>query len=193
MQVAPSNPSVVQAALAAHAAHAGRGGDGAAAEPAAGTPRQWLRLAAADAVFALPIDQVREILQVGRLTVLPRMPAAIRGVMNLRGSVVPVIDLGARLGVREATVGRRSCIIVVEQAAQADRPALVAGVMVDAVFEVVDVDPAAVSAPPTLGTCVAPEMLAGVLQLHGRLLHLLDVPRVLSQADLTALVAAHAA
>lgn len=158
-----------------------------------GTPRQWLRLTVADTVFALPIDQVREILQVSRLTVLPRLPAAIRGVMNLRGAVVPVVDLGVRLGGRAATVSRRSCIIVIEQAAQADRPALVAGVMVDAVFEVVDVDPAAVSAPPALGTRVAPEMLCGVLQLQGRLLHLLDVPRVLSQTELTELVAAHAA
>lgn len=165
-----------------------------AADPsAAGTQRQWLRLAAADALFALPIDQVREILQVGRLTVLPRMPAAIRGVMNLRGAVVPVVDLGARLGGRPLTVGRRSCIIVVEQAADGDRPPLVAGVMVDAVFEVVDVDPAAVSAPPLLGTCVAPTMLTGVLPLQGRLLHLLDVAHVLSQTELTELVAAHAA
>jgi len=158
-----------------------------------GGPCQWLRLAVADGVYALPIDQVREILQVGRLTVLPRLPAAIRGVMNLRGAVVPVIDLGVRLGTRAVTLSRRSCIIVVEQTVHADRPPLVAGVMVDAVFEVVDVDPAGVSVAPALGTRVAPEMLSGVLQLHGRLLHLLDVPRVLSQAELTELVAAHAA
>jgi len=169
------------------------GNAGANSALGAGAPRQWLRLAVGDAVYALPIDHVREILQVGRLTVLPRMPVAIRGVMNLRGAVVPVVDLGARLGTGGATVGRRSCIIVVEQPAQGDRAALVAGVMVDAVFEVVDVDPAAVSAPPTLGTRVPPQMLAGVLQLHGRLLHLLDVPHVLSQAELTELVAAHAA
>lgn len=158
-----------------------------------GTQRQWLRLAVADGVYALPIDQVREILQVSRLTVLPRLPATIRGVMNLRGAVVPVIDLGVRLGTRAVTVSRRSCIIVIEQAAQADRAAFSAGVMVDAVFEVVDVDPAEVSVPPALGTRVAPDMLAGVLQRQGRLLHLLDVPRVLSQAELTELVAAHAA
>lgn len=164
----------------------------AGGQPEAGSVRQWLRLAAADAVFALPIDQVREIQQVGRLTVLPRMPAAIRGVMNLRGAVVPVVDLGARLGAPPAAVGRRSCIVVVEQAGHPDRPGVLAGVMVDAVFEVVDVDPAAVSAPPTLGTRVDPEMLVGVLQLQGRLLHLLDTQRVLSQADLTELVAAHA-
>lgn len=161
--------------------------------PETASARQWLRLTAADAVFALPIDQVREIQQVGRLTVLPRMPAAIRGVMNLRGAVVPVVDLGARLGALPAKLGRRSCIVVVEQPSLAGRPAMLAGVMVDAVYEVVDVDPAAVSAPPTLGTRVAPEMLAGVLQWQGRLLHLLDVPRVLSQVELTELVAAHAA
>ncbi len=158
-----------------------------------GAPRQWLRLAVSDGVYALPIDQVREILQVNRLTVLPRLPAAIRGVMNLRGAVVPVIDLGVRLGTRAVTVSRRSCIIVVEQAAQMDHAPLVAGVMVDAVFEVVDVDPADVSVPPALGMRVSPEMLSGVMQLQGRRLHLLDVPRVLSQAELTELVAAHAA
>lgn len=190
MQALPPSLAAVHAAAAAAARTAG---PDLTAPPDTAAPQQWLRLTVAESVFALPIDQVREILQVGRLTVLPSMPAAIRGVMNLRGSVVPVIDLGARLGLRGVTVGRRSCIIVVEQAAEADRPALVAGVMVDAVYEVVDVDPAAVSAPPTLGTRVAPDLLCGVLRLHGGLLHLLNVPQVLSQSELTALVAAHAA
>ena len=152
-----------------------------------GATQQWLRLTAAGASYALPIDHVREIMQVGRLTPLPRLPEVIRGVMNLRGAVVPVIDLGARLADEPVTVGRRSCIVVVEL------NGLVAGAMVDAVYAVVDVDPADVSAAPPLGTRIAPEFLVGIVQVQGELVHLLDIERVLAAAALTELVAAHAA
>ncbi|MBL8336527.1 MAG: chemotaxis protein CheW [Rhodoferax sp.] len=153
---------------------------------------QWLRLTVGDIVYALPIEHVREILQVGRMTTLPRVPPVIRGVMNLRGAVVPVIDLGARLTQRPVAVGRRSCIIVVDLPPQDDRASLVAGVMVDAVFEVIDVDQATVSPTPPLGAPVTAAYLSGVVTAQGRRLHLLDLPRVLSQRELTELVASHA-
>ncbi|MBL8326521.1 MAG: purine-binding chemotaxis protein CheW [Rubrivivax sp.] len=163
----------------------------AAPPPTLPAAHQWLRLAVGDTVCALPIDHVREILQVGRLTPLPRLPEVVRGVMNLRGAVVPVIDLGARLHGRPTVVGRRSCIIVVELPATGGQPALVAGVMVDAVFEVVDVAGPEASAPPPLGTHIAPEHVQGIYQAQGRMVHLLDIERVLAQHALTELVAAH--
>jgi purine-binding chemotaxis protein CheW len=76
--------------------------------PASGPVRQLLRLAIGSQHYAVPIDVVREILKLGRLTQLPRMPAFVRGVMNLRGAVVPVIDLCERLGLGEATSTRRA-------------------------------------------------------------------------------------
>ena len=71
-------------------------------------------MAVGTADMAVHIDDVREILEVGRLTALPRTPEFVRGVMNLRGAVVPVIDLAARLGQPAITIGRRSCVVVVE-------------------------------------------------------------------------------
>jgi purine-binding chemotaxis protein CheW len=73
-----------------------------------------LRMAVGDEDLAVPIDDVREILEVGRLTTLPRTPSFVRGVMNLRGAVVPVIDLAARVGQNAITIGRRSCVVVVD-------------------------------------------------------------------------------
>jgi hypothetical protein len=76
--------------------------------------RQYLRFALADGAYAVPIDAVREILELAPITPLPQMPPFVRGVMNLRGAVVPVIDLAARYGLPVASVGRRSCIVVVD-------------------------------------------------------------------------------
>src|SRR3990167_6400143 len=69
-----------------------------------------LRMAVGDEAMAVSIDDVREILEVGRLTALPRTPDFVRGVMNLRGAVVPVVDLAARLGQPPITLGRRGCV-----------------------------------------------------------------------------------
>ena len=73
-----------------------------------------LRMAIGDDAVAVAIDDVREILEVGRLTALPRTPDFVRGVMNLRGAVVPVIDLGARLHGQPSSLSRRTCVVVVE-------------------------------------------------------------------------------
>jgi CheW-like domain len=86
---------------------------GTAAGPQDGGPagaRQVLRFRLGEAVFGVAIDAVREILQVGAMTALPLMPEFVRGVMNLRGAVVPVIDLAARMGLAVSSLGRRSCI-----------------------------------------------------------------------------------
>ena len=75
--------------------------------------QQFLRFALGNERYAVRIDAVREILEVVRMTPLPLMPAFVRGVMNLRGAVVPVVDLGARLGLEVTVVGRRTCVVIV--------------------------------------------------------------------------------
>lgn len=158
----------------------------------AGTLQQWLRLSVAEAPCAVPIDRVREILEVGRMTPMPLTPPIVRGVMNLRGAVVPVIDLGERLASRPVPIGRRTCIVVVELPAQDGFDTAVMGLLADAVYEVMDVDTAAVSAVPPLGTSVRPEYLAGIHQSGRRQVLMLDLHRVLAQADLASLIAEHA-
>ena len=155
--------------------------------------QQFLRLTAAGDDCAVRIDAVREILQVAQLTPLPLVPGFVAGVMNLRGRVVPVFDLGARVGLPALVPGRRSCIIVVEIDAQTDevdsRHTL--GLMVDAVHEVFDV-PAGTGEPvPRLGTRVATRYLRQMVRSRGPAIPELDLPAILDPCVLAELIGAH--
>lgn len=161
-----------------------------------------LRMAVGSELLAVPIEAVREILEVGRLTPLPRTPDFVRGVMNLRGAVVPVVDLPARIGQGATTLGRRSCIVVVEvctgDAGDGDGDAtygqrLVIGLLVDAVYEVFDIDTDSVEPVPALGTRVRPDFLSGMTRARGEVIGVLALPHVLSATDLADAIAAHQA
>jgi purine-binding chemotaxis protein CheW len=166
-----------------------------------------LRMAVGTEAMAVPIDDVREILEVGRLTALPRTPEFVRGVMNLRGAVVPVIDLAARLGQPAITIGRRSCVVVVEAGLPADDDSgaeasdnepegtgsLVVGLLVDAVFEVFDTPAGAMEAVPQLGTPIDASYLRGMARTRGEVIGVLALDRVLAQQELTGLIAEHRA
>ena len=163
---------------------------GAIAEQAtAGPICQMLRLAVGAETLVVPIEAVREILEVGRMTPLPQTPDFVRGVMNLRGAVVPVIDLGARFGFGATVIGRRSAIIVVEASGNDDFDRLVAGMLVDAVYEVLDVDSKRIEAVPSLGVGVAAEFLAGMVNVASGYAALLNLDQVLSPVALSALIA----
>jgi purine-binding chemotaxis protein CheW len=163
-------------------------------------PCSLLRMNVGSDVLAVPISEVREILQVTRLTPLPRTPVFVRGVMNLRGSVVPVIDLASRLG-RDATrIGRRSCIVVVESAldgegdgddAESEHLPFVVGLLVDAVFEVFDRLGHEIEPVPALGTRIPAECLLGMTRAGGEVIGVLALHRVLNVAELAAAIAAH--
>lgn len=161
-----------------------------------------LRMAVGPEILAVPIEHVREILEVSRLTPLPRTPSFVRGVMNLRGAVVPVIDLPARLGLPTTVIGRRSCIVVVEspQAGILDEASetleevsgsLVVGLLVDAVYEVYDTAVNRIEPVPALGTRIAADMLAGMTRARGEVIGLLALARVLSTQELTEMIARH--
>jgi purine-binding chemotaxis protein CheW len=161
-------------------------------------PCSLLRMNVGSDVLAVPISEVREILQVTRLTPLPRTPDFVRGVMNLRGSVVPVIDLAARLGRTPTRIGRRSCIVVVESAldieseeAETHNPAFVVGLLVDAVFEVFDRLGHEIEAAPPLGTRIPAECLLGMTRAGGEVIGVLALNRVLNAGELAAAIAAH--
>lgn len=184
----------------------------AAATPAANPALQreavlgcsLLRMAVGSDAVAVAIDDVREILEVGRLTALPRTPDFVRGVMNLRGAVVPVIDLMARLGQAPAQIGRRSCVVVVETAAPADdedgaddaddhgasghADSLVVGLLVDAVYEVFDAPPGEFEPVPPLGTSIDASFLLGMSRVRNEVIGVLALDRVLAQHELTALI-----
>jgi purine-binding chemotaxis protein CheW len=178
----------------------------ASARAESDTGASLLRMAVGDDAVAVSIDDVREILEVGRLTALPRTPDFVRGVMNLRGAVVPVIDLVARLGHPPAQIGRRSCVVVVESAPHTDDSAdadaqadaggphaetLVVGLLVDAVYEVFDAPPGGFEPVPPLGTRIDASYLRGMSRVRGEVIGVLALERVLAQHELGALIAGH--
>jgi len=155
-----------------------------------------LRMAVGDEVVAVGIEDVREILQVTRMTPLPRTPDFVRGVMNLRGAVVPVVDLSARLGRAPSVLGRRSCIVVVEchpaQPEDEEQPvaaATVMGLLVDSVFEVFDRNASEIESAPSLGTRIDTNFLRGMTRAGGQLIGVLALSRLLATQELAAGIA----
>ena len=158
---------------------------------ALGSTGQLLRLAVGRSMFAVPIDLVREILKVGQMTTLPLMPTFVRGVMNLRGAVVPVIDLGARLHGQPSSLSRRTCVVVVEIRSRQDSATQVMGVMVDAVHEVVDAANTQIEPVPPLGTDIRSDFLAAMARLRGEIVPVLALEQVLDEGALSQAIALH--
>jgi purine-binding chemotaxis protein CheW len=131
---------------------------------------------------ALGILRVKEIMEYTDVTRVPGVPAHVRGVINLRGSVVPVVDLAAKFGGNETEPTRTSCIVIVET--QLDGAMVVAGMLADAVCEVIHLDAQHIEPPPSFGTGIRVDYLTGMGKVDGRLVLILDVDRVLSPVDI---------
>jgi purine-binding chemotaxis protein CheW len=148
-------------------------------------PRQYLTFTLAGEPFAVGTLSVKEIIEYGQLTGVPMMPPSIRGVVNLRGAVVPVIDLVARFGGRQTEVGRRTCIVILEVDYVDEQQVI--GVLVDAVNEVLEISPADIEPPPAFGAHIRTDFIQGMGKVGGRFVILLDIGRVLSVDELAAL------
>ncbi|MBI1752599.1 MAG: purine-binding chemotaxis protein CheW [Acidobacteria bacterium] len=146
---------------------------------------QYLAFSSGGETFAIDIRSVREVIQYGGLTEVPLMPSFIRGVINLRGSVVPVIDLSLRLGRTGTEVARRTCVVILEVPA-AEGMAVV-GVVVDTVNEVLEIGPEDIDPAPAFGHDVRAEFISGVGKVTGRFVILLNVQHVLSVQEMAAL------
>ncbi len=154
---------------------------------------QYLSFDVAGTGYGLPILAVKEILQYEEPTRVPGAPPSVRGVINVRGAVVPVLDLAVKFGRGETAPTKRTCILVVEAQASGER--LTLGVLADAVSEVLDLPPDAVEPPPAFGTGVRLDYLTGMGKVGKGFVLLLDVDRVVSasEADLAQQAAAVAA
>ena len=150
---------------------------------------QFLTFWLGERVFAVGIEAVREIIQYGQMTLVPRTPSFVRGVINLRGAVVPVIDLQARLGRGVAEVGEKTCIVIFEarrqDGAHVERVEL--GLMVDAVSEVIDIDPAQIESAPQFGSAIGREFIRGVVRRQDRFVTLLETDHALDIEALASL------
>jgi len=147
---------------------------------------QYLAFTLGGETFAMDIRFIREVIQYGGITEVPLMPPFIRGVINLRGSVVPVIDLFVRFGRPACAVAHRTCTVILELT-QGDGTAEL-GVMVDNVSEVLSIAASEVEPAPAFGSDIRAEFIAGVAKVGERFVILLDVNHVLSVDELAALV-----
>lgn len=137
---------------------------------------------------AVPILRVKEIIEFEAVTAVPHTPSYVRGVINLRGAVLPVIDLSAKFGFDAAQITKTTCIVVVET--QLQNELITVGVLADSVSEVLDLSSDQIEPPPSFGTHVRVDFLLGVGKLAKKLVLLLDIDRLLSPIELESAVAA---
>jgi len=150
---------------------------------------QYLTFMLGGETYAMGILAIKEIIEYANLTGVPRMPAFIRGVINLRGAVVPVIDLSARFGKAATVVTRRTCIVIVEVASGAHEHSetQVVGVMVDAVNAVLEIAPAEIEPPPSFGAHIRADFMHGMGKVQGRFVIILNIHHVLSVDEMASL------
>jgi purine-binding chemotaxis protein CheW len=149
-------------------------------------PAQYLTFMLAGEQFALGILAVKEIIEYHSLTTVPMMPDCVRGVINLRGAVVPVMDLLARFGRPSSETTKRTCIVIVE-VQTADQESQVIGVIVDAVNEVLDIAPTDIEPAPAFGARIRTDFIQGMGKVKGKFVILLDADHVLSIDEVTQL------
>jgi len=144
---------------------------------------QFLTFLLAGEAFAVGILRVKEIIEYETVTRIPSAPPSIRGVINLRGSVVPVVDLAVRFGLGQSPVTKRTCVIIVEVEV-GGRQRLVMGLMADSVSQVIDLPLAEIEPPPSFGTCVPMDYLKGIGKMGKKFVLLLDVDKVVSSKEM---------
>lgn len=139
---------------------------------------QYLTFLLAGEEYAISILEVKEIIEYDTVTAVPKTPKWIRGVINLRGSVVPVLDLGVKFGMGERPVTKTSCIIIVE--GHVENQNTLMGVMADSVSQVMDIAPGEIQPVPAFGTRIRVDYLQGMAQLGKKFVLLLDIDKILS-------------
>jgi purine-binding chemotaxis protein CheW len=146
---------------------------------------KYLTFSLAEEEYGIGILKIKEIIGMLPITSVPQTPDFVKGVINLRGKVIPVIDLRLRFGMGEIDYTERTCIIVVEIDGQAGT--VLIGIVVDSVSEVLNVKGEDVEDTPTFGTQLDTEYILGMAKMEGCVKILLDINRVLSGEELTVL------
>ena len=138
--------------------------------------------------YAIRILSVKEIIAYDAVTRVPNTPPWIRGVINLRGSVVPVVDLSTKFSLGESPITKSTCIVIVEVNLEGEQATM--GVLADAVDEVIQLSPENIERPPAFGSRVSVDFLLGIGKLGGKFVLILDIHRVLSSNELLQAVSA---
>ena len=144
---------------------------------------QFLTFTLGAEVFALDISSVREVLEYTTITRVPRTPESIRGVINLRGRAVPVVDVRLKFGMPETTRTVDTCIIIVEVNLAGEETVL--GALADSVKEVMDIEPGDIEPAPRMGTSIRADFIRGIGKQNDQFIILLDIDRVFSEEELS--------
>ena len=147
--------------------------------------RQYLTFLLGSETFAIGILNIKEIIEYGNVTTVPMMPEFVRGVINLRGAVVPVIDLAMRFSRKPSPVTRRTCIVLIEVEADGDQYNI--GVTVDAVNEVLEIPGSEIEPPPSFGARIRSDFIGGMGKIDGKFVIILDADKVLSVDEMASL------
>lgn len=149
------------------------------------SPAQYLTFLLGGEMFAVGILNIKEIIEYGAVTEIPMVPPFIRGVINLRGAVVPVIDLASRFGGKRSEISRRTCIVIIELTENDERQDI--GVVVDAVSEVLEIPASEIEPPPSFGARIRADFIQGMGKVNGKFVILLEVDKVLSVDEIATL------
>ncbi|MGD8781793.1 MAG: chemotaxis protein CheW [Ignavibacteria bacterium] len=147
--------------------------------------RSYLAFALDKEIFGVDVLQIREILEYTNITRIPQLPAYICGVINLRGSVVPVIDMREKFGLNKTDITVDTCIVVVE--INIDGETCVIGALVDSVEEVFELEPNQIEPAPRMGTRLNTKFIRGMGKRDERFIILLDIDKVFSTEELITL------
>jgi purine-binding chemotaxis protein CheW len=147
--------------------------------------QQYLTFLLAQETYAVSIQQIKEIIEHYQLTAVPMMPDFIRGVINLRGQVVPVIDLLARFGKGQSVAGKRTCIVILEIETDGEQQDI--GIMVDAVNEVLDIPTSEIEPPPGFGASIKTDFIKGMGKVEGKFVIVLAADHILSGKEIAQL------
>nr|WP_308447356.1 chemotaxis protein CheW [Parachitinimonas caeni] len=147
---------------------------------------QYLTFTLGGEAFAMDILHIKEIIEYGGVTEVPLMPSFVRGVINLRGAVVPVIDLSVRFGRQPTQIAKRTCIVIIEVSFNGEMQDI--GVIVDAVNEVLDIPGQDIEPAPAFGSKIRSEFILGMGKVNQRFVIVLDVNQVLSLEEMSVLV-----
>ena len=146
---------------------------------------QYLTFILGGETYGVSILVIKEILEYNEPTLVPMMPDFIRGVINLRGSVVPVVDLSLRLGKETTGVAKRTCVVIIE--VQYENESMEIGVVVDAVNEVLDIAPENIESAPNFGAKIRTDFIHGMGKVDEKFVVLLNIDHVLSIEELSML------
>ena len=146
--------------------------------------RQYLTFKLADEVFAIEVSKVREVLDFTTITKIPRTPDFMTGVINLRGNVVPVVDLRLCFEMSKTEKTVNTCIVVMEMLIEGE--STVIGALADSVEEVIDLEPEQIQPAPRMGTQIRTEFIKGMGRRDAQFIMILDIDRVFSVEELSA-------